>query len=116
MLIHYPPAPALEPYIRRHYVFRGEMPADADIRDKMIAETAFIRIPLHGDWYIEGETGEWESARGPKLFGANSTGFPLRVVGPLSQAAGNPYSTARPISTRIVWHRLRICGAISQPI
>jgi AraC-like DNA-binding protein len=82
MLIHYPPAPALEPYIRRHYVFRGEMPADADIQDKMIAETAFIRIPLRGDWYIEGETGAWEPARGPKLFGANSTGFPLRVVGP----------------------------------
>lgn len=82
MLAHYPPAPALDPYIRRHYVFRGEMPPDADIQDKMIAETAFIRVPLRGDWYIKGETGAWESARGPKLFGANSKGFPLRVVGP----------------------------------
>jgi AraC-like DNA-binding protein len=82
MLIHYPPAPALEPYIRRHYVFRGAMPAGADIRDKMIAETAFVRIPLVGDWYVQGESGEWESAYGPKLFGSNSKGFPLRVVGP----------------------------------
>jgi AraC-like DNA-binding protein len=81
MLMHYPPAAELDPYIRRHYVFRAEMPADADIRDIMIAETAFIRIPLRGDWYIEGETGEWEPAQGPKLFGANSKGFPLRVVG-----------------------------------
>ena len=81
MLMHYPPAPELEPYIRRHYVFRAEMPADADIKDIMIAETAFIRIPLLGNWYIHGADGEWESAKGPKLFGANSKGFPLRVVG-----------------------------------
>lgn len=82
MLIHYPPVPALEPYIRRHYVFRGAMPPDADIRDKMIAETAFIRIPLLGDWYVQGESGEWEPASGAKLFGSNTKGFPLRVVGP----------------------------------
>jgi AraC-like DNA-binding protein len=82
MLMHYPPAPELDPYIRRHYVFRADMPADADIRDIMIAETAFIRIPLRGDWYIKGENDDWEPAKGPKLFGANSKGFPLRVVGP----------------------------------
>jgi AraC-like DNA-binding protein len=82
MLAHYPPAPALDPYIRRHYVFRGEMPTDADIQDTMIAETAFIRIPLRGDWYIEGEPGEWVSACGPKLFGANTKGLRLRFVGP----------------------------------
>jgi AraC-like DNA-binding protein len=82
MLMHYPPATALEPYIRRHYVFRAEFPADADIQDKMIAETAFIRIPLQGDWYIRGKNVDWEPASGPKLFGANSTGLPLRVIGP----------------------------------
>jgi AraC-like DNA-binding protein len=82
MLMHYPPASGLEPYIRRHYVFRAEMPADADIQDKMIAETAFIRIPLRGDWYVEGTGGDWEKANGPKIFGSNSKGFPLRVVGP----------------------------------
>jgi AraC-like DNA-binding protein len=82
MLIHYPPASVLDPYIRRHYVFRAELPADADVQDKMIAETAFIRIPLRGDWYIRSKTQEWEIASGPKLFGANSTGLPLRVVGP----------------------------------
>ncbi|MEK6637732.1 MAG: AraC family transcriptional regulator [Pseudomonadota bacterium] len=82
MLNHYPPAPALDPYIRRHYVFRAEMPADADVQDKMIAETAFIRIPLRGEWYIEGEAGDWIPACGAKLFGPNSRGFPLRVVGP----------------------------------
>lgn len=81
MLMHYPPAPELDPYIRRHYVFRADMPADADIQDIMIAETAFIRIPLLGDWYIKGADGEWERASGPKLFGSNSKGFPLRVVG-----------------------------------
>lgn len=82
MFNHYPPAPALEPYIRRHYVFRGNVPPDTDIRDKMIAETAFIRIPLSGNWYVEANNGAWEPASGAKLFGANSKGFPLRVVGP----------------------------------
>lgn len=82
MLEHYPPTPALDPYIRRHYVFRGDLPPDADIQDKMIAETAFIRIPLKGDWYIQSEAGGWTRATGPKLFGSNSKGFPLRVVGP----------------------------------
>lgn len=82
MLIHYPPASALEPYIRRHYVFRGSIPPETDIRDKMIAETAFIRIPLLGNWYIQQDSGDWEPASGAKLFGSNSKGFPLRVVGP----------------------------------
>lgn len=63
-------------------MFRVDLPAEADIRDTMIAETAFIRIPLRGDWYIRGKNQEWEPASGPKLFGANSTGLPLRIVGP----------------------------------
>ena len=83
MLLHYPPAPALEPYIRRHYVFRAELPEDAVILDKMIAETAFIRVALHGNWYVEADApNKWRPASGAQLFGANSTGFPLKVVGP----------------------------------
>jgi AraC-like DNA-binding protein len=85
MLTHFPPAPGLEPYIRRHYVFRAEVPADADIRDAMIAETAFVRIPLRGDWYAgKNHDGEWQPAAGAKLFGPNTSGFPLRVVGPFT--------------------------------
>lgn len=85
MLTHYSPPLALAPYIRRYYVFRAEMSADADIRDAMIAETAFIRIPLRGEWYVsEGKGGDWQPAAGAKLFGPNSCGFPLRVVGPFT--------------------------------
>jgi AraC-like DNA-binding protein len=82
MLENYPPSKALAPYIRRHYVYRAELPADMVIADKMIAETAFIRIPLRGDWFVKSESDEWVSAWGPKLFGANSHPFPLKVVGP----------------------------------
>ncbi len=63
-------------------MFRGSIPPETDIRDKMIAETAFIRIPLLGNWYIQQDSGDWEPASGAKLFGSNSKGFPLRVVGP----------------------------------
>jgi AraC-like DNA-binding protein len=82
MLANYPPSPALAPYIRRHYVYRADLPADAVISDKMIAETAFIRIPLRGEWFVKSESDEWDVATGPKLFGANSRPFPLKVVGP----------------------------------
>lgn len=83
MLMHYPPGAALEPYVRRHYVFRADLPHDTIILDKMIAETAFIRIALLGNWSVEsGTPGVWQSTSGGQLFGANSKGFPLRVVGP----------------------------------
>lgn len=85
MLNHYPPCADLSPYIHRHYVLRGEMPTSSDVQDVMIAERAFIRVPLRGAWYIRSDDGKsWVSATGPQLFGSNSVGFPLRVVGPFT--------------------------------
>lgn len=85
MLHHYPPSPALTPYIHRHYVLRGEMAPDSDLQDVMIAERAFIRVPLRGNWFVRSDDGKnWMPTSGPKLFGSNSKGFPLRVVGPFT--------------------------------
>lgn len=82
MLDNFSPSLALAPYIRRHYLLRMDMPADAVISDVVIAETAFIRIPLRGDWEVKSGAGDWQTATGPTLFGANAKPFPLRVSGP----------------------------------
>ena len=81
MLENFSPSLALAPYIRRHYLLRMDMPADAVISDLMIAETAFIRIPLRGNWELKSGAGDWQTAKEPTLFGANAKPLPLRVSG-----------------------------------
>lgn len=79
---NYPPSDALAPYVRRHYVFKADLPEDFTLIDQLLSETAFIRILLKGDWRAETVPGEWHEAGRAVLFGANSMPLRVRVHGP----------------------------------
>lgn len=79
---NYAPAPDLDPYIRRHYIFAAELPADYVLIDRLLSETAFVRILLKGDWAAEVAPGWWENAGPVAFFGGNSLPLPVRVKGP----------------------------------
>lgn len=79
---NYPPTAALSPYVRRHYVFQADLPADFILIDKLLSETAFIRFLVKGEWLAETAPGEWNGAGPIVLFGANSRPFTVKVKGP----------------------------------
>jgi AraC-like DNA-binding protein len=83
---NYPPSDALAPYIRRHYVFAAELPADFSLVDTLLSENAFVRILIRGDWKAEVSPGQWEKAGPVVLFGANGRPFPVAVNGPFTVA------------------------------
>ena len=82
----YPPSPALAPYIRRHYVFEAELPADSEIVDGLLAENAFVRVILRGDWAAENEPAGLQATGRAVLFGANARPLKVRVRGPFTVA------------------------------
>ncbi len=80
----YAPSAELAPYIRRFYVFEADLPQEALIQDGLLAETAFVRIVLRGNWSGEVAPGEWVTAGPAILFGANDRPFNVRVSGPFT--------------------------------
>jgi AraC-like DNA-binding protein len=78
---NYPPSPALRPYVKQHYVFKAELPADFELVDQLLSETAFVRILAAGDWSGEYEPGVWSKAGPVVLFGANARPVRVRVCG-----------------------------------
>ncbi|WP_414901509.1 helix-turn-helix domain-containing protein [Sphingomonas flavalba] len=79
---NYPAAPALAPYLRRIYVFEADLPPDHTVIDRLLAETAFIRILLKGEWLGEVAPGDWRGAGPVVLFGSNFRPFTVKVTGP----------------------------------
>jgi AraC-like DNA-binding protein len=80
---NYQPSPALRDIIARHYVFSADLPESFTLIDNLLAETAFIRILVQGDWAAEVAPGEWQPGDGPALlFGANCRPLKVRVRGP----------------------------------
>lgn len=77
----YRPSPPLAPFIRRFYIFEAQLPPDMVIEDFLLAETAFIRCLLHGDWQGEVAPGQWDQPGKTLLFGANERPFRVRVQG-----------------------------------
>jgi AraC-like DNA-binding protein len=78
---NYAPSAALAPYIARHYVFSVDAPDSFELVDSLVAETAFIRILLRGDWAAELTPGNWSSVGPMVFFGANSQPLRVRVRG-----------------------------------
>lgn len=78
---NYPPSPELEPYIRRFYVFNADLPADFVLEDILVAETAFVRVLLAGDWAAEMQPGVWSTSGQTVFFGANTKPLKVRVRG-----------------------------------
>jgi AraC-like DNA-binding protein len=79
---NYAPSPHLAPYVARHYVFRPPLPDDFVMVDRLLAETAFVRILITGDWAAEVAPGRWERPGDVLFFGANARPFKVRVRGP----------------------------------
>jgi AraC-like DNA-binding protein len=77
----YRPSSDLAPYIRRFYIFEAALPDDAVIEDFLLAETAFVRCLLRGEWSAETRPGEWNTAGNIVFFGANSGPLRVRVKG-----------------------------------
>jgi AraC-like DNA-binding protein len=77
----YRPSADLAPYIRRFYVFEAPLPDGVVIEDFLLAETAFVRCLLRGDWAAETSPGEWNTAGNIVFFGANSRPLRVRVKG-----------------------------------
>jgi len=79
---NYAPSPHLAPYVARHYVFHAPLPPDFTMVDRLLAETAFVRILITGDWAAEITPGRWERPGDVLFFGANARPFSVRVRGP----------------------------------
>ncbi|MEL6877346.1 MAG: helix-turn-helix domain-containing protein [Pseudomonadota bacterium] len=82
----YRPSERLKPYIRRFYVFEAELPDDFVIEDFLLAETAFVRCLLKGEWVGEVAPGEWSNPSKTLFFGSNQFPFRVRVQGSFSVA------------------------------
>jgi AraC-like DNA-binding protein len=67
-------------------VFAAELPDDTVIMDRLLAETAFVRILLRGDWAAQISPDTWGNTGSTLLFGANARPFPVRVSGPFTVA------------------------------
>ena len=81
---NYKPSAKLAPYVRHFYVFQAELPADHVIDDFLLAETAFVRCLIEGDWR-GGDAPEELSLAGYALFsGACSKPYRVRLTGSLN--------------------------------
>ena len=78
---NYAPSPDLAGIIARHYVFSVNLPDDYVIVDSLLAETAFIRVLIAGDWTGESAPGEWTGVGPMVFFGPNSRPYRVRVQG-----------------------------------
>ncbi len=97
----YRPSHDLAPYVRRHYVFEADLPEAAVIEDFLLAETAFIRCLLRGDWAGEVAPGEWSRPGRTLFFGANALPFRVRVKGKFAVAG----CAIRPSGWRALFER-----------
>ncbi len=79
---NFAPSSDLAPYLRNHFVFRAALPADMELIDPLLSETAMLRVLLQGDWAAEFTPGIWQVEGPTILFGNNSRCFNVRVRGP----------------------------------
>jgi AraC-like DNA-binding protein len=78
----YPPSAELNGIVARHYVFAVDLPDDYQMIDRVMAETAFVRIPLVGRWEVEQTPGVWTKGNFATFFGANASVMGVRNTGP----------------------------------
>ena len=80
---NYSPSAKLLPFIRRHYVMTAALPETFQHEDFLMADNAFIRVILAGEWDWF-DDGGWVPFSGPLIFGANSKLQRIRVRGPVT--------------------------------
>jgi AraC-like DNA-binding protein len=78
---HRAPSPVLQDIVARHYLFGADLPANFELVDNLLSETAFIRILLKGDWAALMPDGSWRNSGPVLLFGTNSRPLKVRCRG-----------------------------------
>lgn len=78
---NYTPSERLAPYIARHYVFEVNAPDQFELVDHLLAETAWVRLLLRGEWAAEAIKGMWSNVGKAVFFGPNSQPMKVRVRG-----------------------------------
>lgn len=78
---NYAPSIGLRAFVRRHYVFEGDLPDGYVLEDQLLSEFAFVRILLKGEWTAETSPGDWTSSGRTVFFGPNSRPLKVRCKG-----------------------------------
>jgi AraC-like DNA-binding protein len=65
-------------------VFQADLPGDFTLIDNLLAENAFVRVLIRGDWKAEVGPDQWAGSGPVVLFGANARPFKVRVIGPFT--------------------------------
>lgn len=84
---NYAPASKLLPFLRRFYIFDAALPDSFELEDMLLADNAFVRVLLKGNWQYLDPDGNWTALSGALVFGANSRAIRVRVKGPFSVAS-----------------------------
>ena len=79
---NFAPSADLLPFVRRYYVFDADLPDDFLLEDHLLAENAFVRVIMKGDWAVETAPDKWQQAGKVLLFGGNSKPLRVKVKGP----------------------------------
>lgn len=78
---NYAPSAGLAHVIARHYVFSVDAPNSFELIDRLLSETAFLRVLIKGDWAAETSPGNWTNVGPMVFFGPNSKPLTVRVRG-----------------------------------
>lgn len=78
---NYAPSAELAHVIARHYVFSVDAPDSFELVDKLLSETAFLRVLIKGDWSAETSPDTWTNVGPMVFFGPNSRPLTVRVRG-----------------------------------
>lgn len=82
---NFAPPTDLLPFVRQFFVFHAPLPHDFVMVDRLISESAMIRVLLKGDWSAKfADDAEWRREGPAILFGANGRSFGVRVAGPFT--------------------------------
>ncbi len=81
---NYKPSAKLAPFLRDIHVFEAPLPETHVIEDFLLAETAFVRCLIKGDWRGGDAPEELSSAGYSLLSGANSKPYQVRLTGSLN--------------------------------
>lgn len=84
---NFAPAPKLLPFLRRFYIFDANLPESFELDDILLADNAFVRVLLRGNWAYCDADDQWVPLSGALVFGANSRSMKVRVKGPFSVAS-----------------------------
>ncbi|WEK44532.1 MAG: AraC family transcriptional regulator [Candidatus Sphingomonas colombiensis] len=79
------PPPDLAPFVARFFLLIIERPDDSILESFLLHETAYIRVPVIGQWETQ-VGGRWVAYEGPMIFGAQRKRFPVRCAGPIIAA------------------------------